>query len=64
LKNVSLMAKKLTDQTSIIEHRQAQATLKDAKDVVLGKDPDTAIQINNNDLSDDALRARISVLRG
>ena len=48
LKNVSLMAKKLTAQTSIIEHRQAQATLKDAKDVVLGKDPDTAIQINNN----------------
>jgi len=64
LKNVSLMAKKLTVATTILEHRQAQATLKDAKDVVLGKDPDTAIQINNNDLSDDALRARISVLRG
>ena len=48
LKNVSLMAKKLTPQTTILEHRQAQATLKDAKEVVMGKDPTTAVQVNNN----------------
>ena len=47
LKNVSVMMKKIGAESSISEHRQAQTALKDAKEVVLGKTPDTAIQINN-----------------
>ncbi len=48
LKNVSVMMKKIGAESSISEHRQAQIALKDAKEVVLGKTPDTAIQINNS----------------
>ncbi len=33
---------------SIMEHRIAQAAIKDGKEVVLGKAPETAIQVNNN----------------
>jgi len=47
LKNVSVMMKKIGAESSISEHRQAQTALKDAKETVLGKTPDTAIQINN-----------------
>ena len=47
LKNMSSMMKKIGDDTAIIEHKIAQAALKDAKETVLGKTPDTAIQINN-----------------
>ena len=47
LKNMSSMMKKIGDNTVIVEHKIAQAALKDAKETVLGKTPDTAIQINN-----------------
>ena len=47
LKNMSSMMKKIGDDTVIVEHKIAQAALKDAKETVLGKTPDTAIQINN-----------------
>ena len=50
LKNVSLMMRKVTENTDIQEHRAVQATLRDGKEVVLGKGPDVAVQINNNAL--------------
>lgn len=46
LQNLNMMARKLTAESSIIDHRIAQQTIKDGKEVVLGKAPDTAIQIN------------------
>lgn len=48
LKNLSVMVKKVGESTSIMEHRIAQAAIKDGRETVLGKTPDTAIQINNN----------------
>ncbi|HUV92195.1 MAG TPA: hypothetical protein VMV80_03835 [Anaerolineales bacterium] len=46
-RNLSMMARKLDDKTSVADHRMAQAAIKDGKETVLGKTPDTAIQINN-----------------
>ena len=46
-RNLSMMADKLSAETSLLEHRIAQAAIKDGKETVLGKTPDTAIQINN-----------------
>lgn len=48
MKNVAIMMEKVNETTSIHEHRSAQATLKDGKETVLGKAPDTAIMINNS----------------
>lgn len=48
IKNLQLMTKKLGANTSIVDHRVAQAAIKDGRDTVLGKNIDTAIQINNN----------------
>ena len=48
MRNMKSMMVKIGDESSINEHRVAQAALKDAKEVVIGKMPDTAIQINNN----------------
>jgi len=46
--NISKMVKKIGDNTTIVEHRIAQSAIKDGRETVLGKQPDTAIQINNN----------------
>lgn len=48
VKNLTIMLSKLTEENSIMEHRIAQAAIKDGKETVLGKTPDTAIQVNNN----------------
>jgi hypothetical protein len=48
LKNVSLMMTKVTANMPVLDHQRVQATLKDGKEVVLGKQPDVAVQINNN----------------
>jgi hypothetical protein len=61
LKNLTVMMKKVDDTASIAEHSQAQTALAKGKEVVLGKAPDTAVQINNNNalnlksLTDDEL---------
>ena len=48
LKNLSVMVKKVDTNTSIMEHRIAQAAIKDGRETVLGKSPDVAVQVNNN----------------
>ena len=48
IKNLSSMVGKINKTTSIKEHREAQAAIKDGKETVLGKQPETAIQINNS----------------
>ena len=45
--NIAVMLAKVSEETSIMEHRIAQAAIKDGKEVVLGKAPETAIQVNN-----------------
>jgi len=61
VKNLSIMLTKIKPEvidkktklitdagTSINEHRVAQAAIKDGRETVLGKDPSTAIQVNDN----------------
>lgn len=48
VQNISSMMSKVDESASIMEHRIAQAAIKDGKEVVLGKAPETAIQVNNN----------------
>ncbi len=47
VKNIGRMVDKIDGSTSIIEHRVAQAAIKDGRETVLGKSPDVAVQINN-----------------
>lgn len=64
LRNISVMMSKIKPETvntetkqvidpgsTISDHRVAQAAIKDGRDTVLGKTPDTAIQINNTNNS-------------
>jgi hypothetical protein len=46
IKNVSVMMGKLNDDTTIAEHRIVQAALLAGKETVLGKVPETAVQVN------------------
>jgi hypothetical protein len=46
-KNINLLSEKITSDISIRDHREIQATLKDGKETVLGKDPAVAVQVNN-----------------
>ena len=46
--NVSVMMAKIDEGTSILEHRHAQATIKEGREVVLGKYTETAIKLNTN----------------
>lgn len=48
VKNVSLMMGKIGRKTSIDEHKTAQDAIHKGRETVLGKQPDTAIQINNS----------------
>jgi transposase len=59
VKNLSVMLTKIKPEvvkkgvvveagTSINDHRIAQAAIKDGRETVLGKDPTTAVQINDN----------------
>lgn len=48
LKNISVMTKKINSDTSIQDHKAAQDAIRLGRETVLGKTPDTAIQINNN----------------
>lgn len=48
VRNLSTMIKKVGADTSIMEHRIAQAAIKDGRETVLGKTPETAVQINNS----------------
>lgn len=50
-KNISLLADKITSGISIRDHREIQATLKDGKETVLGKEPSVAVQVNNNTIT-------------
>lgn len=45
--NIETMAKKITEKTSIPEHKLAQEAIARGKETVFGKQPETAIQINN-----------------
>ncbi len=47
LRNVQSAVKKITETTSQAEHRMLADTILKGKETVLGKEPDTAIQINN-----------------
>lgn len=47
LKNVSVAVKKIGADTSQAEHRLLAETIVKGREVVLGKAPDTAIQVNN-----------------
>jgi hypothetical protein len=48
IKNIQTMVKKIDEETTIAEHRLAQDAIAKGRETVLGKQPDTAIQINNN----------------
>lgn len=47
MKNLSTMMRKVDETITIQEHTQAQNALQKGKETILGKDIDTAIQINN-----------------
>lgn len=47
LKNVNAAVKKITEETSQVEHRMLADTILKGRETVLGKTPDTAIQINS-----------------
>lgn len=51
LKNVSVAVKKIGNETSQAEHRMCADTIRIGRETVLGKTPDTAIQISNNQSS-------------
>lgn len=46
-KNITLLMDKVDADTSIYDHHTVQATILKGKETVLGKQPETAIQINN-----------------
>ncbi len=46
VKNVSMMMTKLTRKTTIDEHKLAQDAILKGRETVLGKSPDTAVQVN------------------
>ncbi len=48
VKNVKAAVGKISKTTSQAEHRMLADTILKGKETVLGKQPDTAIQINNN----------------
>ncbi len=48
LKNLSLMTRKLDEGTSVLEHKIAQDAIAKGRETVLGKTPDTAIQVNTD----------------
>lgn len=47
-KNITLLMDKVDADTSIYDHHTVQSTILKGKETVLGKQPETAIQINNN----------------
>ena len=51
LKNVQAAVRKIGEQTSQAEHRMLAETILKGRETVLGKTPDTAIQINNENSS-------------
>jgi hypothetical protein len=51
VKNIQVMGKKLDETISIAEHKFAQEAIQKGRETVLGKTPDTAIQINNTQVS-------------
>jgi len=71
MKNLSTMMRKVDETITIQEHTQAQNALQKGKETILGKDIDTAIQINNTQqtagdfkgLSDDELDTMHSLLQ-
>ena len=65
LKNLSVMGKKINEDMEIIDHRNAQETINKGAERLIGKTPDTAIQINNNAQPvsiEDYRKARDSIL--
>ncbi len=52
LRNVKTAVEKVGPETSQAEHRMLADTILKGKETVLGKQPDTAIQINNNNAGD------------
>ena len=71
MKNLSTMMRKVDETLTIQEHSAAQTALQKGKETILGKDIDTAIQINNTQqtagdfkgLSDDELDTMHSLLQ-
>ncbi len=47
LRNVQTAVNKITEETTQAEHRMLAETILKGRETVLGKSPDTAIQINN-----------------
>ena len=47
VKNVQAAVRKITNETTQAEHRMLAETILKGRETVLGKSPDTAIQINN-----------------
>lgn len=60
LKNVSVAIKKIDDKTTQADHRLLADTIMKSKEVVLGKAPDTAIQINNTNQGTNATVAQVA----
>jgi hypothetical protein len=59
VRNLSEMVGKIGRETTIAEHRIAQAAIKDGRETILGKTPDTALQVNVGEKMSvaDAIRA-------
>ena len=45
-KNIKILTKKIDETISISDHRQAQVCIKEGKETIFGKAPDTAVQVN------------------
>ena len=46
IKNISTLSKKITEATTVFEHLKIQEAILKGKETVLGKAPDTAVQVN------------------
>ena len=63
IKNLSILSEKIGEETTVFEHLKIQEAILKGKETVIGKTPDTAVQVNVNqdrpyDSVDEYLAAR------
>ncbi|MGO8753831.1 MAG: hypothetical protein ACLQHK_01215 [Gallionellaceae bacterium] len=59
--NIKRMMDKVGDGTTVYEHALAQKAIKDGKETVLGKTPDTEVNLNQNNIITRIERVLISM---
>lgn len=56
LKNVATMMKKIDEKTTIYDHKLVQDTIAKGKEVLIGKEADTSVTINNTNTNANAMQ--------